>query len=152
MTENTIQKALTSPDFLIQLATQLKDEQAKRMKLEQKVEEDKPKVVFADAVVGSKSSVLVAELAKMISQNGVHIGQNRLFQWLRDQDYLCKYGERRNLPYQKYIEQGLFTLKTNTFSVNGEMRTKNTVKVTQKGCLYFINKFLNNKSNEQHSS
>lgn len=79
MTEDTIQKALTSPDFLIQLATQLKDEQQKRRALEVKIEQDKPKTVFADAVSVSKTSILVGELAKLLKQNGINIGQNRLF-------------------------------------------------------------------------
>lgn len=113
----------------------------------EKIERDKPKVVFADAVAGSDSSVLVAELAKMISQNGFHIGQNRLFQWLRDKGYLCKHGERRNLPCQQYLDQGLFALKANAFSINGEMKMRNTVKVTQKGCVYFINGFLSGRFN-----
>ena len=113
----------------------------------EKIERDKPKVVFADAVAGSDSSVLVAELAKMISQNGFHIGQNRLFQWLRDKGYLCKHGERRNLPCQQYLDRGLFALKANAFSINGEMKMRNTVKVTQKGCVYFINGFLSGRFN-----
>lgn len=118
------------------------DQQEQLEKQQKQLEEQHPKVVFADAVVSSTTSILVGELAKMISQNGYEIGQNRLFKWLRDHNYLCKYGERRNIPYQQFIEQGLFTLKTNTYSVNGEMKTKNTVKVTQKGCMYFINKFI----------
>lgn len=142
LTPQKIDEILSDPDTIIKLATTLKDERAKRMQAEKQLEEQHPKIVFADAVVGSSTSILVGELAKMISQNGYEIGQNRLFKWLRDNNYLCKYGERRNIPYQQFIEQGLFTLKTNTFSVNGEMKTKNTVKVTQKGCMYFINKFI----------
>jgi anti-repressor protein len=99
-------------------------------------------VVYADAVAGSRSACLIGELAKMIAQNGFPIGEKRLFQWLRDNHYLCAYGERFNQPYQQYVEQGLFTMKQSVFSVDGEMRTRNTTKVTGKGQVYFINKFL----------
>ena len=129
-------------------------EQARKEKeqLEAKREEDKPKVVYAEAVAGSKSSCLIGELAKMISQNGYQIGEKRLFAWLRENHYLCSYGERYNLPYQQYIEQGLFTLKQNVFSVNGEMMTRNTTKVTGKGQIYFINIFLGKKGNDDESN
>lgn len=110
MTSDTIEKALTSPDFLIQLATTLKEEKQKRIEAEKKVEEQAPKVLFADAVIGSRSSCLIGELAKIISQNGFHVGQNRLFEWLRNNHYLGSVGERRNIPNQQYVEQGLFEL------------------------------------------
>lgn len=83
MTNNTLEKALTSPDFLIQLATNLKEEQQKRIEAEQKIQSDAPKVLFADAVSTSRRSCLIAELAKILQQNGIKIGQNRLFEWLR---------------------------------------------------------------------
>lgn len=111
-----------------------------------KIEADAPKVLFADAVVGSKSACLIGELAKIISQNGYPIGQNRLFQWLRDNEYLGKHGERYNIPNQQYVEMGLFELKKGVRSGNdGVMKVTMTTKVTQKGCMYFINKFLINK-------
>lgn len=111
-----------------------------------KIEADAPKVLFADAVVGSKSTCLIGELAKIISQNGYPIGQNRLFQWLRDNEYLGKHGERYNIPNQQYVEMGLFELKKGVRSGNdGVMKVTMTTKVTQKGCMYFINKFLINK-------
>lgn len=109
---------------------------------EELLEEQKPKVVFADAVVGSKSSCLIGELAKILSQNGYEIGQNRLFAWLRAKHYLGTTGEYYNIPCQKYIEMGLFELKKNTHSQNGQMVTTVTPKVTGKGQQYFINKFL----------
>ena len=134
MTSDTIEKALTSPDFLIQLATTLKEEKQKRIEAEKKVEEQAPKVLFADAVIGSRSSCLIGELAKIISQNGFHVGQNRLFEWLR------------NIPNQQYVEQGLFELKKGTRSGNdGVLRTTITTKVTGKGQAYFINGFLTGK-------
>lgn len=92
MTNNTLEKALTSPDFLIQLATNLKEEQQKRIKAEQKIQSDAPKVLFADAVSTSRRSCLIAELAKILQQNGIKIGQNRLFEWLRKNGYLCQKG------------------------------------------------------------
>ena len=111
---------------------------------QQKIEEDRPKTIFADAVSASKSSILVGELSKLICQNGVHIGQNRLFQWLRDNHYLGRCGDRYNIPNQKYIEQGLFEIKKSTITnPNGSIRTTSTTKVTGKGQVYFVNKFLN---------
>lgn len=73
------------------------------------MEEQAPKVLFADAVIGSRSSCLIGELAKIISQNGFHVGQNRLFEWLRNNHYLGSVGERRNIPNQQYVERGLFS-------------------------------------------
>lgn len=152
MTEQTIEKALTSPDFLIQLATQLKEEKEKRIAAEQEskakqlvIDEQQPKVVFADAVVGSKSSCLIGELAKILTQNGYKIGQNRLFEWLRKNHYLGSRGEYYNIPCQQYIDAGIFELKKTTHSENGVMKSTVTPKVTGKGQQYFINKFLNQK-------
>lgn len=90
MTENTLEKALTSPDFLIQLATSLKEEQEKRRLLEEEKKVNTPKVIFADAVSTSHTSILVGELAKLLKQNGVDTGQNKLFIWLRENGYLIK--------------------------------------------------------------
>ena len=148
-TGETIESILNNPDNAIVILQAMQRERRERMAAQQEVErleaqaqEDRPKVVYADAVQGSKSACLIGELAKMIAQNGYPIGEKRLFQWLRDNHYLCSYGERLNLPYQQYIEQGLFTLKQNVYSVDGEIRTRNTTKVTGKGQIYFINKFL----------
>lgn len=101
MTNDTLEKALTSPDFLIQLATNLKEEQQKRIEAEQKIRSDAPKVLFADAVSTSRRSCLIAELAKILQQNGIKIGQNRLFEWLRKNGYLCQKGQYYNQPSQK---------------------------------------------------
>ncbi len=155
-TTQTIDSIIANPDNAIKLLTALKEsnERAAREReqrlaaegqvaeLEKKDIENKPKVVYADAVAGSNSSCLIGEMAKMIAQNGYPIGEKRLFQWLRDNHYLCSYGERFNQPYQQYIEQGLFTMKQSVYSVNGEMRTRNTTKITGKGQIYFINKFI----------
>ena len=112
-----------------------------RRKNEQ-LENQKPKVVFADAIVGSQSSCLIGELAKLLTQNGYEIGQNRLFAWMRAHHYLGAVGEYYNIPCQKYLEMGLFELKKNVHSQNGQMITTITPKVTGKGQQYFINKFL----------
>lgn len=112
------------------------------------IEQQKPKVLFANSVASSKNSMLIGELAKIITQNGYPIGQNRLFTWLRDNGYLAKYGERKNLPNQQYIEQGLFEIKKTTIdNPDGTIRTTSTTKVTGKGAIYFVNKFLNNQNN-----
>lgn len=109
---------------------------------DRKIAEDAPKVVFSDAVVGSRSSCLIGELAKILTQNGYQIGQNRLFEKLRSEGYLGIKGEYYNIPNQKFIEQGLFELKKTTHSENGVMKSSVTPKVTGKGQQYFINKYL----------
>lgn len=148
-TEATVEGMLNDPESAIQMLRAYQRERRERMEAQQRAEQleqqridDRPKVVYADAVAGSKSACLIGELAKMIAQNGYPIGEKRLFEWLRENHYLCAYGERYNQPYQQYIEQGLFTMKQAVFSVDGEIRTRNTTKVTGKGQVYFINKFL----------
>lgn len=146
MTNDTLEKALTSPDFLIQLATNLKEEQRKRIEAERKVTEAAPAVAFTNAVQSANSSCLIGELAKLIAQNGYSIGEKRLFAWMRDNGYLGKQGERYNIPNQQYVEQGLFELKKGVRSgSNGVLHTTITPKVTGKGQVYFVNKFLGNK-------
>ena len=103
----------------------------------------KPKEIFADAVNASKTSILIGELAKLIAQNGVQIGQRRLFSWLRDNGYLMRSGSSMNLPQQRYIEQGLFEIKENSITnPDGSVRVTKTTKDTGKGQINFINKFL----------
>ncbi|TEA91073.1 antirepressor [Lacticaseibacillus paracasei] len=143
MTPETIEKAIYNPDFIINLATQLKDEQAKTAELTADNETMKPKALFADAVATSHTSILIGDLAKLIRQNGVDIGQNRLFGWLRDHGYLIGKGDRRNMPTQRAMDLGLFDIKERTFqNPDGSVRITKTTKVTGKGQQYFINKFL----------
>src|SRR5690625_3097061 len=143
MTPEKIEEVLLSPDTLIKLANNLKEEQEKRKQAEQVIEEQKPKVLFADAVETSRSSVLVGELAKLIKQNGYNIGQNRLFEWLRNNGYLMKRGQSRNLPTQKSMDLELFEVKKRTINnPDGSIRTTSTPMVTGKGQVYFIDKFL----------
>lgn len=112
-----------------------------------RLEAEKPKVLFADAVSTSKRSCLIAELAKLLQQNGVKIGQNRLFEWMRKHGYLCTRGEYKNQPTQKSMEMGLFELKKTTITKpDGTVLVSNTTKVTGRGQIYFINKFLNDEA------
>ncbi|MDU5272019.1 MAG: phage antirepressor KilAC domain-containing protein [Finegoldia magna] len=150
MSSEVIEKTLSDPDYLIRLATNLKEEKAKRALAEAQIERDKPKVLFADTVSSSNKSCLVGELAKLISQEAIRrgeinkkIGQNNLFAWMRSSGYLCKSGERKNQPLQQYVEQGLFELKKGSYvDSNGSNITTTTTKVTGKGQIYFVNKFL----------
>lgn len=108
-----------------------------------KIEADKPKTIFADAVSTSKTSILVGDLAKLICQNGYQIGQKRLFEWLRNNGYLIKSGNSYNMPMQRYVEQGLFEVKESSVqNPDGSVRITKTTKVTGKGQIYFVNKFL----------
>lgn len=150
MSSDVIEKTLSDPDYLIRLAINLKEEKAKRALAEAQIERDKPKVLFADTVSSSNKSCLVGELAKLISQEAIRrgeidkkIGQNNLFAWMRSNGYLCKSGERKNQPLQQYVEQGLFELKKGIYvDGNGVNVLTTTTKVTGKGIIYFINKFL----------
>lgn len=143
MSSEVIEKTLSDPDYLIRLATNLKEEKAKRALAEAQIEKDKPKVLFADSCEVAENSILIGEFAKRLKQNGYDIGQNKLFEWLRQHDYLCKSGERKNLPTQYSMERGLFEIKTRVFSnPNGSVRTTSTTKITGRGQIYFTNKFL----------
>lgn len=144
MTDGVIERTLSDPDYLIMLATNLKEEKAKRALAEAQNERNKPKVLFADTVVASKDSVLVGGLAKILKQNGVDIGANRLFEWLRQEGFLCKSkGENWNTPTQRSMEQGLFEIKVRTINnPDGSTKITRTPKVTGKGQIYFVNKFL----------
>ncbi|MEC1351647.1 phage antirepressor [Bacillus licheniformis] len=148
---------VANDDLFIQTYLPQADEQTKQlfkvtlhtMKEQSKqIETMKPKALFADAVEASESSVLVGELAKILQQNGVKIGQNRLFKWLRENGYLIrKKGESFNLPTQRSMDMGLFEIKKSTI-VNGDgsIRTTRTPKVTGKGQIYFVNKFIKSQS------
>lgn len=141
-TPTTIESIIADPESGIRLLEALKAEREQRRIAEAKIDEQAPKVVFADAIIGGKGSCLVGELAKILQQNGIDMGQNRLFKWLRDHHYLGQRGEFYNIPNQEYVERGLFEIKKNTHSENGVMKTTSTTKVTGKGQQYFINLFL----------
>ena len=143
MTEQTVEKALTSPDFLIQLATNLKKEQEARMKAEATLAEQKPKVLFADTVSGSKTSILVGQLARLVKQKGLDIGQNRLFKWLRDKGYLMK---NKNEPTQRSMDLKVMEVKERTVNnPDGSTRITRTPMITGKGQIYFVDRLLGGK-------
>ena len=148
-TPDTLERMIADPDTTIRLLQELKGEQDKRKALETKVEEDRPKTVFADAVSVSNTSILIGELAKLLKQNGVDIGQNRLFVWMRERGYLInRVGASYNLPTQRAMELGLFEIKESTVChSDGHTSINRTPKVTGKGQIYFINKFLEKANN-----
>lgn len=137
-----IEKDWNSPEKVMARALQIAGDKLKR--LENKVEADVPKVLFADAVSASKTSILVGELAKLLKQNGVDIGQHRLFRWMRENGYLIRRnGTDFNMPTQKSMDLGLFTVKETAIThSDGTVTVSKTTKVTGKGQQYFIQKFL----------
>lgn len=146
MTPDTIDNIINNPDFGIKLLNALKAEREKTRLLSAKIEADKPKTIFADAVSTSHTSILIGDLAKLIRQNGYEIGQNRLFDWMRQNGYLIKNGSSRNMPMQRYVEQGLFEIKESTVqNPDGSVRITKTPKVTGKGQVYFVNLFIGTK-------
>lgn len=157
MTDVTIEKVLTDPDLLISLATALKEGKEREEKLknianqqykeielqEAKLKEQRPDVLFSKSVKKNGNDCLVGELAKIICQNGVVVGQNRLFEWLRDSGYLIKEGRQKNVPKQQYIENGLFRIaKGEVETKRGNVIITSTTMVTPKGQSYFVNKYL----------
>ena len=147
----TVEKMLDDPDTMIRTLQALKEEREKRRALEQQTAADRPKVLFADAVSASHSSILVGELAKLLRQNGVDIGQNRLFAWLRDNGYLIRRsGSDYNMPTQRAMDMGLFSIKETAITrSDGSITISKTVKVTPKAQIYFVNKFLGGVSRER---
>ena len=114
--------------------------------LNEKIERDKPKVLFAEAVETADDTILIGDLAKLLHQNGVNIGQKRLFNWLRDNGYLIKYGARKNMPTQYSMERGLMEVKERVVTLpNESVRITRTTKITGKGQTFFVNKFLGEK-------
>lgn len=146
-TAETAEQMLQNPDVMIRALQELKAERQKRQELEQKRQEDAPKVIFADAVAASQTSILVGDLAKLICQNGVQIGQTRLFAWMRANGFLMsRCGSGYNMPTQRAMNAGLFEIKESTFvHSDGRIGIVKTPKVTGKGQQYFINRFLKEK-------
>ncbi len=137
-------KLLDDPDVLINALTKLKEERAAKELAESQLQKQAPKVLFANAVTASHSSILVGELAKILKQNGIEIGQNRLFEWLRKNSYLIsRKGTDYNMPTQKAMDLNLFEIKETTIThSDGHISVNKTTKVTGKGQVYFTNKFL----------
>lgn len=146
MTSSKIEELLQDPEAWVQLLTALKEERLQKNRLLRQIESDKPKIVFADAVSTSPTSILIGELAKILKGNGIEIGQNRLFERLRQEGFLVKRkGCDYNTPTQKSMELGLFKLKeTAVTHSDGHITISKTAKITGKGQQYFLNYFLNN--------
>lgn len=144
-----LEKAWNTPEQVFARALKMADEKINSLKeintsLIAENQRMKPKEIFADAVSASHTSILIGDLAKLICQNGYQIGQKRLFEWLRENNFLIKNGSSKNMPQQRYVEQGLFEVKeSNVQNPDGSVRITRTTKVTGKGQIYFVNKFLN---------
>lgn len=136
MTNETLEKALTSPDFLIQLATQLKEEQMARKLAEQKIEEQKPLVDFANRVSDSSNLIDMGKMAKLLKDEHINIGRNRLFEWLRQKDILMS----NNIPYQRYVDGDYFRVRESTYETPYGTKTQQTTYVTGKGQIYITEK------------
>lgn len=151
MTPETLQAAILNPDYLLQVVTALKEETDRRKALETEnatlnrhLEAAKPKTLFADSVAAAGTTILIGELAKILRQNGVNMGEKRLFAWMRQEGYLVRRkGTDYNMPTQKAMELGLFQIKETVVNHSSGYTTVNkTPKVTGKGQQYFISKFL----------
>ena len=143
-TEQAAEEFIKNPDALLYTLKALQEEREKTAQLQAQAALDAPKVLFADSVAASKTSILVGQLAKILTQNGFEIGQNRLFAWMRNHGYLSKRrGNDWNMPKQDYVEMGLFEIKESSHSQpDGTVRITKTTKVTGKGQQYFLNKLL----------
>lgn len=143
-----LEKAWNTPEQVMARALKIADKTIDSLKLENKHlladnQRMKPKEIFADAVATSRTSILIGDLAKLITQNGYAIGQKRLFEWMRANGFLMCNGSSKNMPTQRYVEQGLFEVKESTINnPDGSVRITKTTKVTGKGQVYFVNKFL----------
>lgn len=152
MTPETLEAAILNPDTMIRVLTALKDEQSKNEALKAQAALDAPKVLFADAAAASHTTILIGDLAKLIRQNGVEIGQKRLFAWMRENGYLIRQeGSSYNMPTQRAMELGLFQVKeTAVTHSDGHVTISRTAKVTGKGQTYFVEKFLSKKLSNQN--
>ena len=150
MTPEMIERTLMNPDFIINLATKLKDEQAKNKELEGEIksltttiDENQPKVVFADSVEASKTSTTVGEFAALLKQNGVDMSPNRLFAWLQDNGFLMEQDGWENMPTQRSLDAGFLKVKeSKSFKPDGSFRLSKTLMITGRGQIYFVNRFL----------
>ena len=139
-TPETAEKILNDPDFLIKTLETLKEERAKRVQAEEKIALDAPKVLFADCVAQAESDILIGELAKLLKQNGMEVGQNRLFERLRKEGFIMK---NSTMPTQRAMEMGLFrVIERSITQPNGTTRITQTTKVTGKGQQYFVNRYI----------
>lgn len=150
-----LEKAWNTPEQVMARALKIANNTIDSLKSENNAlavenKEMKPKAIFADAVSTSHTSILIGDLAKLICQNGYQIGQKRLFEWLRENNFLIKNGASRNMPMQRYVEQGLFEVKESSVqNPDGSVRITRTTKVTGKGQIYFVNKFIERSIHER---
>lgn len=147
LTPAAAEEALTNPDFIIRLATDLKAERARRAELEEQTRKDAPKVLFADAVATSDTAILIGDLAKILRGNGIEVGANRLFRWMRAEGFLIsRKGTDWNMPTQRAMELGLFRIKeTSVTHSDGHVTVSRTPKVTGKGQAYFVSRFMDGR-------
>ena len=146
-TPNAVEKILNDPDSFIRVLQEVKTLRSTNTALQNQIRDDRPKVIFADAVDASKDSMLIGNFAKLLCQNGINVGQNRLFSWFRENGYFiaCR-GERWNFPKQEYVDRGLFEIKKSVVNnPDGTTRVNHTTKITGKGQIYFANGFLSGK-------
>ena len=148
LTPEKVEEVLLNPDTIIRLATDLKSEREQRKALEIIVETQRPKVLFADSVSASKTSILIGDLAKILKQNGIDIGQKRLFHWLREKGWLIRQkGNSYNMPTQKGMEQGYFEIKETVIThSDGHVTISKTPKITGRGQVFFVHLFLSKQS------
>lgn len=140
MTDETLEKALLSPEFLIRLAQELKKEKEMRIAAENKIKADEPKVAFADRVADTSNVIDIGLLSKLAKDEHIDIGRNRLFAWLRENEYLQNSDSHKNEPYQKYVNQGIFEVKEYTYSTPYGEKSGTKTYVTGKGQIYLIEK------------
>lgn len=150
----TVDDILGNPDAFIRILQQIKEERAKNAELSAEREKNAPKVLFADSVAASHTDILIGDLAKLLRQNGVEIGQKRLFDWLRENGWLMKQkGTSWNMPTQRAMEMGLFRVKETTINKpDGSVQISKTTKVTGKGQIFFVNKFLEAEADTEAKS
>lgn len=146
-TPDTVEAMLQDPDTMIATLTALKTEREARQALQAQAEADRPKIIFADAVAASHSTILIGDLAKLLRQNGIEIGANRLFEWMRRNGFLiARKGTDRNMPTQRAQEMGLFWVKETAIThSDGHVTVSRTPKVTGKGQEYFVSRFLDGR-------
>lgn len=154
ITSEKMEELMSDPETWVKLIRALQDEGKEKAILQDQIENAKPKIIFADAVSVSESDILIGELAKILKGNGIEIGQNRLFEKLRNEGFLVRRnGSDNNMPTQKAMDKGLFKIKeTAVTHSDGHVTVNKTVKVTGKGQLYFINMFLNRKNEAENGA
>ena len=142
MSEQTIERTLTDPDYLIRLATQLKKEKEARVKAEARLEEAQPQILLAQCVQGSETSIPVSDMAKILHTNGVNIGVNAFYDLLRDTGFLCSTGVRRNLPTARSIRMGIMEIKETPYYRGSHLLISRTARITGRGQAFFIKKYV----------